>query len=55
MVAVESSGNDKPVLELVHFGAPVIYSAEGRIVKPLDSAAAIKPTKNRRLGRLNGS
>lgn len=47
VVAIESSGTEKPVLEITHFGAPLTFSAEGRIVRALDMNATVKPTQNR--------
>ena len=47
VVDVESSGTDKPVLEIAHFGAPAIFWAEGRITKVLSGDGVVKPSRNR--------
>jgi hypothetical protein len=41
------SGTTKPLIEIAHYGAPVTYSAEGRITRSLDSASEVKPPQGR--------
>lgn len=40
-------GSSKASMEIGHFGAPLEYSAVGRIVRALDDTVAPKPTRNR--------
>lgn len=47
VVEVESSGTSKPILEIAHFGAPLTFSAEGRIVKTLNPDAVTQPSRSR--------
>lgn len=47
VVNVESSGTDKPMLEIVHAGAPVTFWAEGRVIRPNDANAVVKPSLGR--------
>jgi hypothetical protein len=46
-VDIESNGTNKPVLELMHYGATVSYCAEGRILRTLDANAVVKPSQAR--------
>ena len=46
IVEIETE-TDKATMEIGHFGAPVTFSAEGRVVRALDESLRPKPTRNR--------
>lgn len=46
-VEILSSGTQKAILEIAHFGAPVTFSAEGRVVRVLQPNATPKPPEQR--------
>lgn len=55
IVQIESSGTEKPVLELSHLGAPVTYRAEGRVVRLLDPDSNVRPAQGRFACQLQGA
>lgn len=42
-----SSGTDKAVLEIAHFGAPITFRAEGRVVRALSATDTPRPPEQR--------
>lgn len=47
VIEIESSGTEKPVLGITHFGAPLTFSAEGRVIRPLSAEAPTVPSLSR--------
>jgi hypothetical protein len=60
-IEIVSSGTRKAIIEIAHFGAPVTYRAEGRILRTVEASAVPRPPEQRFIcelqpeeGRKNG-